>query len=152
MFKFVPATYEHTEELSKNLREYEKKELDVMTLKANEIALQNSVDSSIEAWTWLEDDKVVGIVGISVPSVLSDKAYPWFMCSNLINKNGKSLIKATRVALNYWLQTYEELESYIDARHDKALKWVKICGFTIHEPVPYGPYGNPFCKITIKRK
>lgn len=57
-----------------------------------------------------------------------------------------------REVVSTLLQKYPRMMNYCDARYVQALKWLKMIGFTVYPPEPYGPKGMPFCRIEIEKK
>ena len=64
----------------------------------------------------------------------------------------KQLVRQGRRFVSEMVERYGYLENYCDARYVQSLNWLRRIGFTVGEPVPYGPSGNLFCKLSIQGK
>lgn len=152
MFSIEKPNPDNINELANNLRADDMAEVDALTMRSVEIALQDSVNNSEESYIVRGPEGVLAMLGIARFSLLDDKMSPWFITGNGIEKHPKELLRGTKVAVNYWKHKYGKLEAYIDAKYEKSLRWARWAGFTIHPPAPFGPFGNPFCKVTIERE
>lgn len=145
-----PTIIEDVYELAFNIRQDDRQELIAAGLDVAS-AISFSVTYSDEATTHLMDDEVVCIMGVRKESVLGDKACPWLLTAQAIEKYPIKFIKESKLVVEEWLSRYPILENYVDSRYKRALKWAEHVGFNIEYPVPYGPYGLPFNKIVARR-
>lgn len=151
MYRFIPTTEEHIRELIYRIRYEDQMEIDAISGNRLGIVIRESVERSDEAWTAFDDEGIIAIFGVGRFSLLSDKACPWAVTTNLVEKHKKDFAKATKIALNYWLNKYEELENYVDARYTRAIRWLDWAGFTVYPAQPYGAFGQLFHKVTMRR-
>ena len=49
------------------------------------------------------------------------------------------------------LGIYPEMRGFVDSRYAGALGLLRLLGFDLSEPVPFGPLRAPFCQYTIRR-
>ena len=151
-YRFPRTTEEHVKELAENLRPEDRAELQALSSKSVEETIRQSVARSDEVWTALADDTVIGMLGISPYTKLSGKACPWFLSTNTLSKHPKVLLRATKIAVEYWLTKYEEFECYVDSTYPKSVRWMEWAGFTKSGPYLIGPKQHPFYKMTMKRE
>lgn len=150
MYQFIPTTDEHIEMLLEDIRDEDKAEAAAMDTFDLKSLLRDNIKRSVECWTCLVDEGVVAIFGVIRLTLLSDSVCPWMATTNLVYKHKKAFLKCTKLGVEFWANKYKNLESFIDARYDKALRWAKWVGFTIHPAKPYGPYGNLFHKTELR--
>lgn len=150
MYKFVPTTEEHVDLLVNDIRYEDRLEIDSLSGKKLKFTILDSVNASSEVWTCFTDEGVACIFGLGVGSILTKRACPWIVTTNLIYKHKKAFLKATKIAIQYWLDQGYDLENYIDSRYTSSLRWAKWAGFEIHDPQPFGAFGQNFNKITMR--
>lgn len=114
-------------------------------------ALLRSISLSVRARTWFVDGEPVCIGGFAVPSLLGDTANPWMLGTPALRASKYAFLRNYRTQIDYMLAHYPVLETWVDARHNVCLRWLKWTGFDIYEPVPYGVDGLPFRKVEIVR-
>lgn len=151
MYAIEPTTKEHIVELSKNLRESDKMEIQASHGRPPYEAIRDSVAMSPEPLTGLVDGKVMCIFGVGVASPLSTKGSPWLLGSDLVDEHSKIFLKLNKVWLEAVKDRYEELENYVDVRNKKTIVWLRWLGFKIHKPEPYGVEGRLFRKFELRR-
>jgi len=83
-------------------------------------------------------------------NILADTGQPWLLTSPEVERFYLPLASLYRQQVKEMLKMFSRLENMCDSRYTKSLKLLKLVGFTIDEPEPYGKYGNPFCKFWIK--
>lgn len=76
----------------------------------------------------------------------------WALGTDRCFGSPKQLVRQGRRFVSEMVERYGYLENYCDARYAQALNWLRRIGFTVGEPVPYGPFGNLFCKLSIQGK
>lgn len=103
-----------------------------------------SMKASQLCWTGLNKDRPVCIFGVAAPSILSRVGTPWLLGTREMNEVGLAIVRRSRKYISEMKALYPKLENYVDARHKASIQWLKWCGFTIHEPQPYGPKAKMF--------
>lgn len=90
------------------------------------------------------EGKLLYIIGIVKPTLLSDKGIPWLLGTNEIKRHKKVFMRSTYELLKETMAECRELENYVDARNTDSIKWLKFMGFTLDEPIPFGKEKKPF--------
>ena len=150
MIKFVQPIEEHLVELHRNSRPEEQAEVWASNLSTVYEAAKSSLEKSIEAYTALEDDKVMGMLGLCpYGPKMGDTASPWLLTTVLAPKKPRYLLN--KKFINKWNKEWPVLENFIDARYLASIRWARHLGFTIYDPEPYGPFQYMFHRIQIRR-
>lgn len=113
-------------------------------------ALEGSVKLSTHCWTGTADGEIGCIFGLTPISLMGGIGCPWMLGTELVTKNAGAFIKHSRSYIQEMLQAYPHLFNFVDARNAKAIRWLKRSGFTLHDPVPHGPYGMLFHPFEMK--
>jgi hypothetical protein len=106
-------------------------------------ALRQSILVSEDCWTVLDNGKVLCIAGCNK---VDDGGCMWILFGD-IQSIPLSFFKESRKYLKYLLDKYKMLSNYTAANNDFIIKWAKSLGFTVDDPIPYGPKGELFCKF-----
>lgn len=103
-----------------------------------------------EGMCWIaESDQPVFVIGCApvVPGVGS----PWLLGTDEVRAYPGALTRIAKRHIAIMLQTYGYLVNYVDARNADSVGWLRLLGFTVEAPVPYGAEGRPFHRFTMKR-
>ncbi len=146
----VPAEQRHIEELINTMREADRVELWAASRSTPEQALSNALRSSHQAWTGLIDGEVACMFGVVPQSWMHGTGYPWMLGSELIVTHQKLFLRRCRGQVQSMAQSFRYLHNYVDARNDKAIRWLEWLGFEIEEPEPWGVAGLPFRHFVMR--
>lgn len=146
--RFIPAKIEHVSGLAAVLREADRNECEALGQTPRRV-LRNAVQTSIEAWTAVEDEWPIAMWGLSpVGSMLSGVGCAWLLTGQAVDLHRKLFLRETKAWIeDRALQTFPRLVNMVDARHVAALRWLRWLGFVVNDPVPYGRLGMPFCLV-----
>ncbi len=119
-------------DLTLNLRKADRLEVETIT-GSNDIynKLKDSILKSNYAKSFLVDNKVAGIYGVSNSPYNNHIGYPYLLCTNELYKLKKTFIKNCIDRVNEMQSKFPVLFNYIDSRNILHLKWIKYCGFKI---------------------
>jgi hypothetical protein len=67
-----------------------------------------------------------------------------------IERFARPLLEQGRRWVGEMLSVHPRLENHVDARYEKAQRWLGRLGFTLDEPEPYGAEGLPFRRFTAE--
>lgn len=145
----LPATEEDAVELGQSMREEQRIEvLRSHGLTPAEAAVE-SLQHSEEAWTFRQNETLLGIAGVVPQTLVGGRASPWLLTTRV--PAPRLLLSCTKPVLERWLGRWDVLENYIDAEYTASLRWAKWAGFTIFPAVPYGASGTLFHRIQIRK-
>jgi len=97
---------------------------------------------SDEVYAVTVDDSVAAIFGFRELSKLTKRAYPWLMCSQLINEYGITFLKHFRKIMRGLQSKFNVLECIIYSENTEVIKMLEWVGFKIIEEVYPGVDGS----------
>ncbi len=109
-----------------------------------EQAIRHSVGVSIESETWLADEKVMAIRGVSRGTFLSPYACVWMLGAEGLASFSIPFLRGSKEWVERMLEQHSHLVNYVDGRNKRSLRWLKWLGFTIHPAAPLGIEGRMF--------
>ena len=115
-------------------------------------ALQRSVGRSEgSCWSVERPGRVLALFGCSVVSLIGNSGTPWMLGSDEIAQIKVTFLRYSRRIVSAFMERFDYLENWIDARNTLHLEWARWVGFRVDPPAPYGIDRMPFCRITMKR-
>jgi len=148
--KVVTATRNHAHAMAPHMRKKDAAEVWAAYHHCPKEALVRSLRASTSAWTVLVDGTPVMMFGVGSFNLLDCQGHPWLLATDKIRNLGTRIIRGTRKYLDIMLEMYPELVNYVDARQTSTLRWLRWCGFSIHEAQDFGAEGLPFHKVTLR--
>jgi hypothetical protein len=108
---------------------------------------------SLRRWIVLNKNNIaVAVLGVRPLSTFSKLAIPWLLGTKGLEKMKKFFMKHSKPIIEEMKMDFEFLYNFVDSRYIKAVKWLKWCGFTIEEAVPFGIYNVPFHRFYMRCK
>ncbi|MDR2427195.1 MAG: hypothetical protein LBD46_08480 [Endomicrobium sp.] len=154
MLAFSTAFKSDCDKLAQNMRQAEIDEVMTSGAESPYEAVKASFDVSVISDVILNDGKLVGMFGIVPKNYLASRCLVWMLTTNEIeNVNVKAFIKASRYWINKTLGIYPLLYNWVDSRHIKSIKWLKLCGAYIdfENPIKCGKDEVAFYYFELKR-
>jgi hypothetical protein len=149
-YRIVPATQEHVIAMLPHVRQADRDEVLASSGLPMDQVLGKCVSLSDMSWAGLVDDEVACLFGVRGLSMLSIDGVPWLIGTGLIEAHAKPFLRRSRKVVQVMLDRYPHLANHVDVRNTKAKQWLAWLGFTLHEPVPHGPYQMPFHPFDMK--
>jgi hypothetical protein len=115
---------------------------------ALEITLAGARDAVMALNAWGEP---IALLGVNTLSLLSNTGSPWAVATHRADGYRRALIAMGRLYTQAMLEHYQTLTNHVDARNAKSVAWLQHIGYSLGEPVPFGPFGLPFHKFQIER-
>lgn len=138
-------------ELAENISEEDR--LEVLALGFNpRFALEHALEHAIEAVAIRKDGELACITGISLEDGLAGDVIPWLLSTTMMRNYRRKVLEFSTMLITRWRASHPYMENYVDARHVKAIAWLRHIGAQIHPSEPYGPYNRPFHKFTFGEK
>jgi hypothetical protein len=121
---------------------------------APEAALARSLALSTHAWFAADATGApLALWGVGPVSLIDGKGCPWLLASDAFDALPPRLVAGmSRKLLVDIVALYPRLENRVDARHEKALRWLAWLGFELAPAAPWGVEGRPFHRFSIDRE
>ena len=148
----APAMPEDIDELLPHVRQADVDEFMAATGQDPREVILDGLKFSKKAWTGRIDGEVVCMFGVCGHSLLSVKGAPWLVGSDRLEGSSKAFLRRCRKYAVKMLREYPELENYVDARNETAIRWLKWLGFEFDEAAPYGKAGLPFHRFRMRAR
>ena len=131
------------------MREGDKRECEAVGLTPQR-AVWRSYKASIFCVTSFIDGQLATVGGMG-GDFLSDIGNPWLFTTPAVEKVPKAYIEGTRAMVGRMLTMKPRLENYVHADYRQACGFLRLVGFTLGDPEPYGPKGAMFRKFWLVR-
>ena len=138
------AQFEDVALLVDDVRQADIDELMASSGESPEECMYKGLCVSTHCWVGLIDDVPICLFGVSPRSLLTGQGHPWMIGTNKIDKNVRKFARHSHDVIAKMRESYKYLDNWVDARNAKAIRWLKVLGFTIEPAVSYGIEGRPF--------
>lgn len=146
-----PAEAWHIPIVAQDMRDADRLEVLASHGMTPQEALEECIKQSDIAFTGFDKKGVPMLMfGAGSESILDPVGIPWMLTAENIYSMQMEFLRVSRYYVFMLRKRYPLLENYVDARYDMAVRWLAWCGFTIHEPEPYGVEGQLFRRFTMK--
>jgi len=125
----------HIDQIIESLHPGNVAELIALFGSADKDALMQSINMSDEVYAVTVDDSVAAIFGFRELSKLTKRAYPWLMCSKLINEYGITFLKHFKKIMKALQNKFNALECIIYSENTEVIKMLEWVGFKALEEV-----------------
>lgn len=144
-----PVTAEVVEELARSMRAEDVAEILASDGVSPGQALADSIAVSDRVYAVYLSGELAFVTGAAPLDHLPGcPACGWLLSSGAVDRHPRGFIEATREIADAFVDEYGVLVQWVDARYEKALRWVRRLGFDVEDPKPWGRAGLPFCRIT----
>lgn len=117
-------------------------------------AIKESVHLSHFVKVFVIDGKPAAIYGVAdlQPNLVGTRfGVPWVLTTEVVSRNPREFIRASRRILPTLFNGYDVLLNYVDVRYVSAVRWLKSLGFWVGAPVPFGVAGELFHPFVLKK-
>lgn len=151
MLKFVRPTPEHVQLIADNMREADKAEVLASNGYTPAQALQVGLKQPGFTTIAVVDDEPCVMFGLVRQDFLSGEGTPWMLGTEDSLKHRREFMIQTPKVIAEMLMICPTLINHVHAKNTVSVRWLKVLGFTIDEPVPYGAAGELFHKFHLER-
>lgn len=130
-----PCEEHHVNRIIESLHSGNIAEFKALTGSSDKKELMESVSLSDEVYAVMVDDKVAAIFGLRELSKLTKRAYPWLVCSELINEYGITFLKHFKKMMKSMQERFNALECIIYSENTEVVKMLEWVGFKILDEV-----------------
>jgi hypothetical protein len=143
------ATIADVYALAARLRDADRAEVEAagMSVRA---AIRRCFRSGVLCSTAFVDGEIACMWGLA-GTMISDVGHPFLMTTPMVERAPIALIKIGKMEVAKMLRQRAVLYDYVAAGYARAIGLLKLFGFTVHAPQPYGRTGAPFCKFELRR-
>ncbi len=134
-----------------NMRAEDRKEIWDSNYHLPETALEKGLRANGKAWTVLVDNIPVAMMGVTRPTLLSDKGAPWLLSTDelVLNITARLFIKVSKSMVECMKQGFSVLENHVSVENKVSLAWLKKLGFLFGEESK-SPTGVMFKKFYME--
>lgn len=148
-YSIVESQSWHVAELVKAMREDDKIELTDFGVTPKK-ALWRSYRRAFMRRTAFVDGEIAAMWGLA-GGLLSDHGEAWLLTTPAVEKLPMAFAKEGRKAALQMLDLRSSIFGHVAARYTKAIRLMRLIGFTIEEPTQFGPNDALFCRISMSR-
>jgi hypothetical protein len=151
MIEFVRPTVEMVESIAADMRQAD----------ANEVWASNHhtpLESMMKGWEASDfstvamcDGEPLVMIGLVKRDVLSGSGVVWMLGANRAMKYKKEFFRQTKPVIDEMLTICPRLCNMVHGKNTSSVQWLKWLGFTIDDPIPYGPDGELFHRFYLER-
>lgn len=149
MIEFVDMKLSHAYDLAPRLRAEDVEEVEALGFTPRQSLRKNFYESCVRK-TIMVDGEVAACFGLR-GTIVGETGHIWLLTSHLVEGVYLALASAYRKQMREFLEIYPRLENYCLASYTKSLGLMKLSGFTVHDPQPFGPRGVLFCRFEASR-
>ena len=143
----VKAKASHVLPVAWNMRHADANEVRLATNRTPLDALRDGFNMSLYSWTILLRGEPIGMFGLSCLTILGNSGVPWLLGTDKMLKIRRQFIEESKEFVHFMNVIYPHLVNFVHVDNAPSIRWLKVLGFTLHEPVPAGPFDAMFHKF-----
>ena len=151
VYSFSPATPDVIPFLAERARQSDIDELQAAAGLTPAEAMSGGLCESTKTWTGYLNGIPCCMFGVAPVDGADEIGACWMTGTDLIERHPRAFLEGSRRAFREMLEVYPTLINYVDARHSKALRWLRWLGAEVNEARPYGVEGLPFHFFQVRR-
>ena len=149
-YELVQAAPSHIVYVASNIAQEDRAETLVMGFSTPLEALRRSAQASRDTRAGIVAGHPLVIVGVAQETLTSDVGHPWMLGTREVPSHARAVMEGSREVITQYLQWYRLLYNIVDARHTRAVRWLRWLGFTIEPAQPLGPKRALFHKFWME--
>jgi hypothetical protein len=147
-YTIIESEPHHFRMLVERLRDEDKAEIEAAGLSANK-ALWKSYRSAMLRRTAFVDGEIAAMWGVS-GTLMSNVGHPWLLTTPACEKVPFAYVREGKKHASEMLQLHPILSNFVDASYERAIRFLKLAGFDVGKPFPFGKKQMPFCKFEMR--
>lgn len=96
------------------------------------------------------DGEIAAMWGLG-GTLISNVGTPWLLTTHAAERVPLTFVKVGKSEVERMLMHRSVLENYVTADYEKAIKFLRILGFRVGAPFPFGIRGQMFCKFEMRK-
>lgn len=149
-YEIVPAEAKHVGMMADHLREGDIGEIGIFGLSPRAGLWKSYRSSPCFRYTAFVDGEIAAMYGCS-GQLLSVVGHPWLLTTPQIERAMMPFAREARKAVEDMNTLHPYLFNLVAAEYRKAVGFLRLLGFVIGEPFPYGPQGQLLCSFERRR-
>ena len=149
--KFEAPTEESIQFIADNMRDEDVTEVWATARHNPREAIDISIKCSHYASVVTINGTPMVILGLSVHNVLTGSGAPWLLGTHQALGHKRKFLSETHQVVDAMLNICPNLHNFVYAENKISIRWLKWMGFSIGDPIPYGPAGELFHPFNMTR-
>ncbi len=137
-YEIVPATWQLARQLVLVMREADVQEAWAAAHLSPEEAITRSLEASPDPRVGLADGEVTCVFGVGEWSAIGLLGVPWLLTAESMPRHASKLLSGSRAYMDEVRERYTVLTNHVDARNQKAVRWLRWLRFEIEPAEPFG--------------
>ena len=129
----VPVEDRHIIEICQTMRAREASAVRVLG-RHPEPLLRHEIATSWMSWAGLIDEEVFAVGGIKCADFLTDEAYAWLFCSEVMARHPIAFARSVLEAFDRAKERFGSIWGWVEADFAQSVRWLEWMGFHIEEP------------------
>jgi hypothetical protein len=150
MYRFVPATLDHVDEIVRDMDPLIREELSFFSDNSFTQTVTKIIKEADEAWVAANDDGIICLFSVRRPYLLSDVGYAGLITTYRVHQHKRNFLLGAKISVREWKKKYAILTSYIPEALPKFVRWAEWLGFTVFPAQPLGRKQFSIHKIEMR--
>ena len=151
MIEFVRPTVEMVESIAAGMRQADADEVWASNHHTPLESMMKGWEASDFSTVAMCDGEPLVMIGLVKRDVLSGSGVVWMLGANRAMKYKKEFFRQTKPVIDEMLTICPRLCNMVHGKNTSSVQWLKWLGFTIDDPIPYGPDGELFHRFYLER-
>ena len=148
--KFVKPTQELVEAIAADMRQADADEVWASNRNTPIEALMKGWEISNYTTVVTVNDEPCVMIGLAIRDILSGSGVPWLLGTENALKYKRQFITQVPAVISEMLDICPRLYNYVHVKNKVSIKWLKLIGFTLEDPLPCGPNNELFYKFYLE--
>lgn len=150
MIEFVRPTVEMVESIAVDMRQADADEVWASNHHTPLESMMKGWEASDFSTVAMCDGEPLVMIGLVRRDVLSGSGVVWMLGANRAMKYKKEFFRQTKPVIDEMLTICPRLCNMVHGKNTSSVQWLKWLGFTIDDPIPYGPDGELFHRFYLE--
>lgn len=130
--------------VAEGMREADRVEIWAASHGLPEPVLRRSVGMSEQADALFVAGVPIAIFGLVRDNRQQGTGIPWLLGTDGIERHAKEFLRTAYPVVQRMRKITPFLMNFVHADNEKSTRFLEHLGFTLHDPIPFGPDGAPF--------
>lgn len=149
--RFVEVTDDLVEQVATDMREADRIEVMAAAGHTPIDALKSGVKMSQYTSAVIIDNHVVAVMGLVLPTTISNWGVPWMLGTNRLFRHPRVLIRWGHIVVSEMMDKVDVLQNYVHVENTRSMRWLHHLGFEFAEHVPIGRNGEVFARFFMEK-